>query len=430
MRAATGRWLGAVIVASVVVRLGAAIGLGNEVVPLPGTWDQVSYDALARRVAGGHGFSFAEDWWPLTRAGEPTAHWSYLYTLWLAGVYALQAAAVGVVAPWLTWRLGRRVAGDRVAVVAAAMCAGYLYFVYYAAALVTESAYVCGVLASLESAAMLADRLSQPAAGRQVLGSALVLGACLAVTVLLRQVFLLVVPLLAVWLIWAGVRAEGRRGGLRAAGALLPAFALLALAVAPFTAYNHARFGRFVLLNTNAGFAFYWGNHPIHGTSFQSILPDGGPSYASLIPDELRGLDEASLERELLARGLATVRADPWRYVVLSLDRSKDFFKFWPSRTSSAVSNLARILSFGLLLPLLVAGLRPTLAVLLGAEDQGRRVMILLLAFALAYTLVHLLTWTLIRYRLPVDAVLLVVGALGLDRCAGWLGLWGTEPAR
>ena len=30
------------------------------------------------------------------------------------------------------------------------------------------------------------------------------------------------------------------------------------------------------------------------------------------------------------------------------------------------------------------------------------------------YTLIHLLTWALIRYRLPVDAVLVVFGGAGL----------------
>ena len=28
-----------------------------------------------------HGFTFATDWWPATRVGEPTAHWSFLYTI-------------------------------------------------------------------------------------------------------------------------------------------------------------------------------------------------------------------------------------------------------------------------------------------------------------------------------------------------------------
>ena len=83
-----GVLLGIVIIA-IVLRLGSAFLQGNNVTELPGIYDQISYDSLATRVVEGYGFSFAENHWPLTQAGEPTAHWSYLYTLYLAGIYAL-----------------------------------------------------------------------------------------------------------------------------------------------------------------------------------------------------------------------------------------------------------------------------------------------------------------------------------------------------
>ena len=61
---------------SVLVRLAADRSLCDEVDLLPG-------------IADGPGLSFGEIWWPLTRAGEYTAHWSYLYTRYLALVYKL-----------------------------------------------------------------------------------------------------------------------------------------------------------------------------------------------------------------------------------------------------------------------------------------------------------------------------------------------------
>jgi hypothetical protein len=39
----------------------------------------------------------------------------------------------------------------------------------------------------------------------------------------------------------------------------------------------------------------------------------------------------------------------------------------------------------------------------------------LLFFFAVIYSLVHILTWTLIRYRLPVDAVLIPFAALAIS---------------
>ena len=124
----------AVIAVSVVLRLAAAFYLGNSVAPLPGIFDQVSYHTLAGRVLEGHGFTFGTGWWPATAANEPTAHWSFVYVLWLAGIYGvggtyplvarlLQAAAVGVLQPLLTYRVAARVFGARVGLVSASVVA-------------------------------------------------------------------------------------------------------------------------------------------------------------------------------------------------------------------------------------------------------------------------------------------------------------------
>ena len=92
-------------------------------------------------------------------------------------------------------------------------------------------------------------------------------------------------------------------------GVLICAGVLFVL-VAPWTVRNYLAFNRFVPLNTNSGFAFFWANHPIHGTSFIAILPAQGPSYQDLIPVELRHLDEAALDQALLRGGLRFVAED------------------------------------------------------------------------------------------------------------------------
>jgi hypothetical protein len=181
--------------------------------------------------------------------------------------------------------------------------------------------------------------------------------------------------------------------------------ALIVLVVLPVTLYNYSRFGRFVLLNTNSGYAFFWGNNPVYGTKFIPILPTA--EYQAMIPEEVRQLDEAALDQELLKRGLQFVMNDPKRYVLLSLSRIPSYFMFWYSSDSTALSNISRMGSFGVFLPFMLYGL--FLAV---RKSSGFRNLLyspqgLLLLFALVYAGVHILTWTLIRYRLPVDAVLI-----------------------
>ena len=328
-------WLCGVIGLAVAARVGAAIYLGNIVTPLPGVFDQVSYHTLALRVLDGHGFSFGEGWWPATQANEPTAHWSFLYTSLLAGVYAIsgsnplvarlvQAVIVGVLQPLFTYRLGSRLFGRKVGLVSAAIAACYAYFIYYSAALVTEGLFIVAILWALDAALRLAD--AGPAeGGRAGLGGWLELGAALAAAVLLRQVVVLVVPLVVAWVWWRAWTPKVRRaGGVRpcaswlARGSAATSLVII-LCVAPWTIRNWAVFHEFVPLNTNAGFAFYWGNHPVHGNGFVPILP--GPEYGRLIPGELEGLNEARLDRALMRRGFQLVAGAPVRFLRVTASR-------------------------------------------------------------------------------------------------------------
>jgi len=406
------KWILIILVLSVGLRLATALYLGDTVDALPGTQDQISYNALAERVLAGYGFSFGWFWWPATPAGEPTAHWSYLYTLYLAGIYGLvgyhplvprllQAVLVGLLMPWLVYRLGYLHFDRRVGLVAAGMVAIYSYFIYYAATLMTESFYITGILWVLERSSKLGQEKPRLSLDWVYLGLAL------AVTILLRQVFLLFIPILSAWLLWLSWR-HYRWAIWRTLAGLTVATIILIASIVPWTVRNYRAFDTFVLLNTNAGFAFFWGNHPIHGYNFVSILGDDQPAYLDLIPDELRPLNEAEMDRALLKRGLGFIRDDPARYLILSASRLKDYFKFWPSTDSGLLSNLARLTSFGLLWPFMAIGFFITLS------RAWQSSALLLHLFVLFYTGIHLLTWALIRYRLPVDAITLIMAGAAL----------------
>jgi 4-amino-4-deoxy-L-arabinose transferase-like glycosyltransferase len=430
--------LAALILVSLVLRLAGAFYLGNEVVELPGTADQISYNVLAQRVLTGHSFTFAEGWWPATKAGEPTAHWSYLYTLYLMIVYQLfginplvarliQAALTGFLQPLLTYWIARRVFDPIAGLLAAAINAIYLYYIYYAGTLMTEPFYITAILGSLYIGMVIIDQISPHAdqkEGWPTLRSGLFLGICLGCAVLLRQLFLLIVPFLLIWIAWAGWRRKNHVP----LKALLASLVVLALMILPFTIFNYLRFHRFVLLNTNAGYAFFWANHPIYGTHFEPILRSA--SYIDLIPPELLGLDEVALEQALLKRGLQFVVDDPGRYLLLSLSRIPAYFMFWPSNESSFISNLARVGSFGLFLPFMLAGI--VLAIGRWAVRQRQAPSApetLLLLFVTVYSGIHLLSWSLVRYRLPVDAALIPFAGFAVQKLFGNLGQYPFQPS-
>lgn len=407
------RWrpLALVLLAAVAARLIAALLMGDQVIVLPGIHDQVSYDALARSVLAGRGYSFDKGWYPFTPANTPTAHWSFIYPAYLAGIYLLfgahplaarliQAAIVGLLTCWLVYRLGSRAFGQTTGLVAAGIAAFYTYFVYYSAALMTESFFTLAALATLEMAYRLVERPS--------LGRAVLMGLCLGLAVLLRQAILLFIPVLLVWLWW-----EGRRG-LRWYHYLAPLVAVAAL-VAPWTVRNYRVYGRFLLLNSNAGYAFYSSNSPALGSFW---LPENS---VAPVPADLRGRNEAEMDSALMRRGLGFILADPGRYALLTLSRTKEYFKFWPSPDSSLISNLQRPLSFGLLLPLAIYGVY--------LARRRLRLWALPLLFFAVTTATYLLSWPTARYRVPTDACLMPLAALALEDLYNRLTARGDAPA-
>jgi hypothetical protein len=409
------RYLVAILLLSVLLRVAFALYLGDIVDAPPLLTDQRSYHWLGDRLIRGHGFSFGFPWYPFTPANTPTAHWSFLYSLFVAAVYALfgphplamrlvQAVLGGLLLPWMVYRLARRVFGlpalktvlrtprgaigaETLSLVAAAMAACYLYFVMYAATLMTETFYIVALLWSLEVGLGMAHRLFEgktPSFGKSVQ-----LGVSLAMAALLRQSILPWVPFFFLYLLWLGWRNK------RFApifGRLVLSGVLLVAAIAPWTYRNYRVYGQFLLLNSNTGYAMYSAQHPMHGTRFREF--DAAP-----LPQDLAWGNEALMDRELLRRGMQFVMDEPGRYLLLSLSRVRAYFEFWPTPDTSLLHNLGRVGSFGLLLPFLLYGLFLALRRPSSWASNG-----LLFLFAAFYIALHLLTWAMVRYRLPVDA--------------------------
>jgi hypothetical protein len=425
-----------ILAVSVALRVGTALYLGDIVDAPPLLTDQRSYHALGERLITGHGFSFAEGWYPFTEADTPTAHWSFLYSMLVAGVYAVfgphplavriaQAILGGILLPWLVYRLtfrlyqpsrsnhfGQALAdrgfdSERLALLAAGIAAVYFYFVLYAATLMTETFFLCGLLFILEQTMALAET---PTWRR-----GLILGIGLGITTLLRQSILPGIAVMVVWLLWVGYRRHTLR---RSLVALTTAMGLLILFIAPFTVRNYLEYHQFLLLNSNAGYAMFSAQNPMHGVNFQAF--EGAP-----IPPELIGLNEAQFDQELMRRGIGFVLAEPGRYLQLSFSRAVAYIEFWPTPDTTMINNLGRVGSFGMFMPFMLYGLFLALRYALSRPARASFAtspLMLCLLFSLAYSVLHIFTWAMPRYRLPVDAVMLSFAALGLYQIVRWLG--------
>jgi hypothetical protein len=282
----------------------------------------------------------------------------------------------------------------------------------------TEAFYITAILWILDAALRLAEGFDEGADARRRLRLGIELGLAMGTALLLRQVISAFLVVLASWFL----ALAWRRGWLRQAIPPLLASALtLTLLIAPFVVRNYRLFGVIGMPNTNVGINFFWANHPIYGTQFEAVLsPEHGVSYQELIPLELRGLNDAQLDRALLARGVQIVLDDPVRYLLLCLSRIPIYFQFWPTPQSTLLSNAARLLSFGVFLPFRVYGIWLVVKAEVKAAaclpSTSASALTLILAFIIVYTAVHLASWANVRYRLPIDAVLLIFAGLALAR--------------
>ncbi|MCA9951887.1 MAG: hypothetical protein KDE48_19685 [Anaerolineales bacterium] len=406
-----------ILCCAVALRLAVAVYLGDEVAI---GRDEQSYSALAERVADGYGYSFDTPWYPFGKpAGEPTSHWSFLYTAYIAGIYAvfgssplivrlIGALVGGILLPLMVYRLSRRAFPERplVALLALACGAVYAYFVLFAAQLMTETFYIIFLLWSLECALTLQAHFSTGT--KPGLGLILSFGLSLGLATLMRQAILPWIAILFLLLLWVGFR-NGRFQ--QALIALTVSGLTLVACIIPFTIRNYLVYDDFLLLNANAGFAMYSAQHPFHGTEFQEYT-------AAPLPDDLDlSMSEAALDRELMRRGIQFILAEPGRYLLLSASRAVDYFVFWPMPQTSMLNNVGRVLSFGLFLPLMLAGL--------WLSRRNWHDLWLLYAFMAFYTCLHIFTWAMVRYRLPVDAVLLLFAAVTL--AAIWQRVQGVQ---
>jgi 4-amino-4-deoxy-L-arabinose transferase-like glycosyltransferase len=422
-----------ILFTSVLIRGGAALYLGNEVVPLPGTYDQVSYDALAQNVAAGKGFVFDADWYPFTMARTPTAHWSFLYVSYLAGVYAIvgyypviarlaQAVIVGVLMPWLVYRLGKRALGKTAGLAGAIGITFYIYLIYYSATLMTEPFYIVSLLWAIDVLQRIREHVyhqnEEPIKlqgwfiGRVSLW--VECGAALGIATLLRQQALLLVPFFLGWLLWTTWERVKLQ---RLIYSIVLLMVIVALFILPWTVRNYIVYGEFLPLNSNVGWAIFVANHPLQGNHFDPLL-------GVALPDEWVGLNEAELNGKLMAAGIRFMLEDPIRFILQSLDRFRNYFRFWPEPTSSPIANVSRVLSFGLYLPFMIYGLILSIRRLWEKESPQRLAhnLTLLYLYVFIYSAMHLMSWAMHRYRLPVDAAMMVFVGLA------WVDLYRRLP--
>ncbi|MEA2457813.1 MAG: hypothetical protein QOC95_785 [Thermoleophilaceae bacterium] len=369
------------------------------------TGDSDFFHRIALLIGDGRGFTEPIGL-ALTGSVRPTALHPPLYPLLIgafsaAGVDSYLAqrvigCLVGALAIVAVGLLGRRVGGERVGVVAAALAAAYPVLIGADGAVMSESLYGLLVVVSLLCAYRVVDR---PSAGR-----AAVLGVAIGLAALTRA------EALALLVFAVAPAAVAGAGGRRGPAWRPVAVAILACLVVllPWTIRNWSAFDLPVLVSNNSGTLLSGANcaTTYHGPelgSWNIFCVKPGPSTneaRAAAHERSAGLSYADdhLGRVPVVLGVRLLR---------TLDLYKPGVEARRAESRSYGIDLAGAVAFWLLAPVGVYGL-----VLL---RRRRQPLALLLAPAALVAIVSLTGYGIPRFRHPLDLVLMVLAAVTYD---------------
>lgn len=403
---ASRRWLLAILVAGLLLRLGMAFVERHRALQ----FDELSYDQIAQNVADGHGIAVGSGDEPR----RPTAERGPTYVLWVGGTYALvghrpwviflQQSLLDLLGAALVWYLARRwFANPWASVAAAALYAFYLPFAISATWLLTETITQVCLLAivALFMESMRSGRASL------LLTSGAVMGVCA-----------LTKPQLAPMAAALFIAARPRWGWANTIRRGLLFVAVTTLVMSPWLVRNARTFHALVPGLSTGGLGLWLGAGAYQGQTLGGIADP-------LIPEDVRArlvsMDEIERSRWGAAEAMRVVRADPVAYVTLMV---RKFWRLWfnlgfegaPSRGSLLVAGI-NLLAISLAL----------FAARRAAPDPWATKF--MLSLFVLWNVLYLPFVTSVRYAFPFYALMFIFSGAGLVELVNGLRRGGRPRA-
>ncbi len=424
---------------------GGALWLGRDAK----TWnDQITYLQRADDLLEGKGYTGSYQSWVLHKGQRKMrelprylgAYQAPGYAAFIALVKKLCGAdelwvklaqvLLGAATTWLVYALGR----DAVSHLAG-LCAGWLYaldptliaFTHY---IFTETLFLFLFTAGL----WLWMRPIAPSVLRAALA-----GVSFALAAYVKSSVIYLLPVLGLWLVWR--ERERRAQALRFCAAAALAWAAC---VAPWTLRNYEVHGGFVLMDSSGPFNLWRGNQPnayqrrLNNSDWNARLAAPFDAYSYAPVAEVGGSVAVDLAREMFETDTPTdlqvmkaAQTSAVRYALDDLGWTvrRAFYKYvdlW-NPTSFVMRHLERE-GYGAISPLAAAALSwacvlsYVLVWCLALPSLWRRANTALGVMALAlvyyYSLIHMATFGLTRFRLPVMPILMVLA--GATLAAWW----------
>ncbi len=383
-----------IIVLAIALRAGFVSTLEEEIY-----WpDPTYYDTVAWRIASGEPLGNAVGRAPMQAflMAVPYSVVGHSYQ----GARYFQALLGGLI-PLLVFLITRRLRNAQTGLLAALLAAIYPYYIYAAGTLYATQTTTILLLAVI----YLAVRARQEP-GFWVFAAQ---GVSLGALILTRSIALALVPIAFLW------NLRGRRPIISAFLVCITASAV----VAPWTARNYRATGEFILVSVGGGRELIRGNNPgaLASPYLWARMPED-------FRDSIRGLPYAEWDRRCFDEAFAHMRETPGTTARLYGAKLLNLYRFYPNtvtdnRFTETRTKWIAILSYG---PIFLLGLFG-----IWIERRRWRSYLPILATIGTLTLLYPVFTTCVRYRLPIDALLIVFCSVALATAAARLG---GGPAR
>ena len=378
--------------------------------------DRDLYWGIAKRLAAGHGFSNPD-------FGFPTAYRPPLYPLLLAGILIVGGGAklLGAVqitlssaTVWLTWRLARRLGFQSWALLAAAFVAVNPLLVQTTALAMTET-----LSAFLQAFLLLIVVETRTGEWRRRWG----IGVLIGLSALCRPTvwaFAVLASLVCLASLRRRIISGERDAWIKTVFDWLAIGLTCGMTVAPWVIRNNRVFGEPIVTTTHGGYTLLLGNND---EAYRAEIAeatgepwDSREWQKSLQPGVAGGEQvEVELARDrLFASGARTwIRQHPREFVELCWLRIKRFWNIFPGGADAG--SLPKIARWGVAVFFAIELLAAAVGLWRLRRDEWAKwwpLVVLVLSFAL----VHVVYWSNLRMRAPVEPMLALLAARGLLR--------------
>ena len=357
--------------------------------------DAKGYYTIAENIAAGNGYT--KNGLDLTATRAPFLPY-FLSIAFLLPGNSLVYAKMGIIllstlVCFIIFLLGKEVFNNKTGLIASVIWALYPPAIHYSGFILTETP---GALFLSLSILFLFKNYQRPSFKYKILISIFLLLLTYS-----RSIFLLLPVVICIWFLL--ISHNSLKQGIINSLWIIILFALFAL---PWTLRNSSLFNAFIPVTTRVGFSLLQGNHEIstgiHAYDYGNFNKNIKPKYKNSL------INEVEQDNVYKAAAIKNIRNEPLKFINRM---GVKFLEYWKvvSPRSTTRNNLISAISYGVVLLTAVFGF------ILSYRKYWEKILLLILVLAYA-SLIHMVFFALVRYRFPVEPILIILSAYTISK--------------